>query len=81
MVSALLDSFVRRADECDVMELCLEAQADAVQGGGAPAHATHEGTGREKRALRWVRLARSTLFATQVGLRSVQGLSGRSNMG
>ena len=63
VVTALLDSVLHRAEECEIMEICAEAQAEALR--QAP-HSQQRGSGRERKALRWVRLARSTLSATQV---------------
>ena len=64
VVTALLDSVLHRAEECEIMEMCAEAQAESLR--QALPSQQQRGSGREWKALRWVRLARSTLSATQV---------------
>ncbi len=60
VVVTLLDAVVQRASDFGVMELCLSAQAAAVRDQAVLANQAGQ-----DRVLRWVRLARETLQATQ----------------
>ncbi|GAX78147.1 hypothetical protein CEUSTIGMA_g5589.t1 [Chlamydomonas eustigma] len=65
VVTTLLDEVVQRASSYGVMELCLEAQAAAVKDQSAAFLASHNDFSSEQRVMKWIRLARETLSATQ----------------
>ena len=74
---------MQRAEGEGILGLCLEAQAQAVGGGAAGVAPPPPGSEvAAVKAMRWVRLARTTLQATQVGVEHWDcGVCGGGQMG